>query len=372
MRKHLRYIAVAVAAATFGLAGCSGNSSTANQGTTDPNAPVTITFMAADPQKNFQPALDGFQDKYPNITVKFSYVPFDQFNNLVEQRIGGQDAGVDVYTVDSGAVGALADKGYLTDLSDLSDQVKGKELPATLGANSYNGKLWSLPMWNSSQYLFYNVDLLDKAGIEHPSQDPNQRITYEQLLVNAKKAQDAGAKWGFLFDQMDRYYQLQAPIESAGGGTGATGDDLLTASINNAGWNKAMSWYSQLFSEGVSPRGIATEQMGSLFSSGDAAYIVSGPWQVAMMKTNKSTVNYGVAANPTFEGGTATMPTGSWNLGINPASKQQDAARKLVEYLSLDAEGNELAASATGISPTNNEAFDKFAASLEVVPHRVV
>jgi len=360
MRKHLRYIAVAVAAASMiGLAGCSSNGG-------GDGGKTTLTMLMADPQKNLQPAIDGFEKKYPNIKVNYEYVPFDQYNNLVEQRIGGKDAGVDVFDVDSGTVGTLANKGYLVDLtSDFAKDVKNKSLPAEYEANTFQGKLWSVPMWDSMQYLYYNKDLLAKAGIPEPSQDPSKRLTYQQLSEDAKKAQEAGAKWDLLFDQINRYYQLQAVIESAGGGSGATGKNLLTADIDNKGWVDAMSWYSTLFSDGLAPRGVATEQLPPLFSSGQAAYIISGPWQAATNKADKAAVKYGVAPTPFFEGGKPAMSTGSWNLGLNPASKNQDAAKKLLQYLSLDEEGNSLTAKVLGISPTNKVAFDKFVAGLD-------
>src|ERR1700737_1627544 len=108
MRKHIRWIAVAAVAVTMiALAGCSAGGGGTSSGTT------TITLMTADPQKNLQPALDGFANKYPNIKGNYEYAPFDQYNNLVKQRIGGKDAGVDAFVVDSGTVGDLATKGYV-------------------------------------------------------------------------------------------------------------------------------------------------------------------------------------------------------------------------------------------------------------------
>lgn len=362
MRKHNRYIAVAVAVATVvGVSGCAstgGGGGDADSG--------TITLLMADPQKNVQPALDAFAKEYPNITVEYEYVPFDQYNNLIEQRVGSGDDSVDVYAVDSGAVGALANKGYLVDLTDdFADLVASDSLPATKDANTFDGKLWSVPLWTSMQFLYYNKDLLDAAGIPYPSQDLAQAATYQELAENGKKAQAAGATWGLLFDQINRYYQLQPLVESAGGGSGVTGDDLLTADINNDGWVSAMDWYSSLFEDGISPRGVATEQMPALFATGQATYIVSGPWQIGVNKGETPAVNYGVAANPIWEGGQGAMSTGSWNLGINPATDNLEASKTLVKFLGLTKTGNSAAAAATGTSPTFNDSFDEFLGGLD-------
>ncbi|MFD2795216.1 extracellular solute-binding protein [Promicromonospora vindobonensis] len=351
-------MAVAAASVAAGLTACSG-------ATGADGGPVSITFLTADPQKNLQPAIDGFEKANPNITIEYEYVPFDQYNNLIEQRIGSGDAGVDVYAVDSGAVGALANKGYLEDLTDdFGDQVASEALPATAEANTFDDRLWSVPMWTSAQFLYYNKDLLDEAGVPYPSSDVSDATTYQELLENGKKAQASGAKWGLLFDQINRYYQLQPVIESAGGGSGVTGDDLLTADLANEGWVEAMTWYAQLFEDGVAPRGVATEQMPALFASGQAAYIVSGPWQ-ATANAAEGKVNYGVAANPVFEGGEPAMSTGSWNVGINPATDEMEASKALVEYLGLTKDGNTASAEAGGIAPTFTASFDGFVKGLD-------
>ena len=357
----LRSAAVAASVlAALTLAGCSGS------GTSAPGH-TTINFMAADPQKTYQPVIDGFEKANPDITVKFTYVPFDQYNNIVSQRIGGKDTGIDVYVADTGTIGELASKGYLKDLTDLKSASEKASLPAAVEANEFDGKLWALPMWTSQQYLFYNKDLLTKAGIPFPSADPGKRMTYEQLLADAKRAKAAGATWGMIFDQIDRYYQLQPLAESAGGGSGATGKDLLTADVTNAGWTKAMNWYSQLFSSGVAPRGDGAQQMVQVFAGGEAAFMVSGPWQIATNASAKPPVNYGIAPNPLFEGGKATMATGSWNIGINPASENQDAALSFIKYVSLNSAGNTKSTEISGITPTNLKSFDGWIAKVDAV-----
>ncbi|WP_165314264.1 ABC transporter substrate-binding protein [Agromyces protaetiae] len=360
--RALRSTAIVVAGimAALTLSACSGAG-------TDASGKTTINFMAADPQDKFQPLIDGFEEANPDITVAFTYVPFDQYNNVVSQRIGGKDAGVDVYVADTGTIGELATKGYLQDLSSLQAEADAASLPAAVASNVYDGKLWALPMWTSQQYLFYNKDLLDQAGLPYPSSDPNERVTYEELLADAKKAKSAGADWGLILDQIDRYYQIQPIAESAGGGSGATGDDLLTADVTNAGWKKAMNWYSELFSSEVAPRGNGAGQMVEVFAGGKAAYMISGPWQITTNANATPPVNFGVAPNPLFEGGKPTMATGSWNIGINPASQHQDAATAFIKYVSLSEEGNTKSTEITGITPTNLKSFDAWIAKEDAI-----
>jgi multiple sugar transport system substrate-binding protein len=250
------------------------------------------------------------------------------------------------------------------DLSDLDSQAKGATSKASYDANHYNGKLWSLPMWNSTQFLFYNKAALKKANVTPPSSDPAQRWTWEQVAEAGKKAQSAsGIKYGLLLEQAEAYYQLQPLAESLGGGSGITGEDMLTPAVTTPGWNRAMTWYGQTFASGLSPRGIGGFQTGPVFSNGDVAFFVGGPWDIGVFSTAK--VDWGVAPMPYFAGGKPVTPTGSWSLGINPASKQQGMARKFLEFATLDTAGNLATTEATTIIPANTAAEAQYLPKLE-------
>jgi multiple sugar transport system substrate-binding protein len=212
--------------------------------------------------------------------------------------------------------------------------------------------------------LFYNKDMLDKAGLSYPSQDPAKRITWEEIATNSKKIVDEGvAKYGFLLEQVENYYQIQALTESAGGGSGVRGAAMLTPNIENAGWVKALTWYQNSFKDGIQPKGVGGFDTGPMFSDGKLAYFVGGPWDVYIFSGNK--INWGVAAHPYFKGGKAVTPTGSWSLGVNAASKKQDAAKKFVQFASLDSAGNLAVAKGIGSIPANKVAVPKYLSTLD-------
>lgn len=349
------------------LAACSSGGkevSSGESGAAD-GSKTSITFVGADPETAFTPLIEAFEAKHPDIDVAYENIPFDQYNNVIQQRVGAGDASIDVLLVDAGAAGAMASKGWLTDLSELKSDVEKTSVGDGVAANSWDGKMWALPMWTSAQYLYYNKALLQAAGVEAPPMQSDQRWTWEQTVDAAKKAQAAGAEWGLLFDQTDRYYQLQPLAESAGGGSGATGDDLLTADVTNAGWIKAMTWYGSLFEDGVAPRGIATDQMAVLFASGKSAFFVGGAWSTTPISEAEPMIDWGVAPNPMFEGGSPAMSTGSWGIGVSASSDAAEAAIEFAKFASLDLEGNTAATAAILIPPTNTDAFDTYVTRLD-------
>jgi len=211
--------------------------------------------------------------------------------------------------------------------------------------------------------------ILTKAGIPFPSADPKQALTWEQLKADGAEAQaKGGAKSGFLFEDTALYATQLGLIASAGGGTGITGADGLSANVNNAGWNKAMTWYASLFASGESPRGTGTLGTDAYFASGNAAYFASGPWSVGAFLPGgwaAASANWGVAPLPHFAGGKAATTTGAWSWGINPVSKNKEADLKFIKFASLSAAGNYDTVKTTTIIPSNLTAAAKYFPTLE-------
>lgn len=363
--------ALAAAAAIALVAGCSSADPEPTQapGDAEPSEPAdvsgTITFVSPDPEEGFVPAIEAFTEQYPDVDVVFQNIPFDQYNNVIQQRIGAQDPEIDVVLVDAGASATWASRGWLVDMSEYLPAVEENSVPASIEQSMWDGKLWALPMWTSAQYLYYNSDLLEAAGVEPPNQ--TDRWTWEQITDAAKAAQDAGAEWGLLFDQTDRYYQLQPLSESAGGGSGVTGDAQDTIDVTNEGWVRSMTWYADLFADGLSPRGVTTDQMSAMFGSGQAAFFVGGSWSLTPITENNTGFDYGVALNPYFEGGTPAMSTGSWSVGVSAHSDNTDAAKAFAEFVSQDVDGNKAITEVILTQPTHVDAFEDFTARVEEV-----
>ncbi|WP_434315494.1 ABC transporter substrate-binding protein [Leifsonia sp. P73] len=364
MKRSSIAVAAVLAASALLMAGCSSAaSSTSSSGGP---AKGTVNLLGADDPKTYAPVIAGFEKANPGDTVKYTQVPFDQLSSTLQQRLAAKDSTIDVYTVDQPNIPQLAAQGFLEDLSDLKGQEKAATSDAQYKINLYNGKMWALSVWNSTQMMFYNKDALAKAGVQAPSADPAKRWTWEQTEAAARKAQAAGTKSGLLLEQVEAYYQLQPLVESLSGGSGITGKKMLTPAVETAGWQKAMQWYAESFSTGLSPRGVGGFQTSPVFSNGDVAFFVGGPWDIGTFAQNAK-FNWGVAPMPYFAGGKQVTPTGSWSWGINPASKSKGLAKKFLEYAALNPDGNLLTAKATTIIPSVTAAEKKYLPGLEAL-----
>lgn len=363
--RSLALVAASVLSVTI-LTACGGSSSSSSTGPRlteqaalrEPTSPVTLRYVgAAYPARAYAPVFAAFERAHPNIKIDYEEVPQDQLNNVLANRISGSD--IDIFDVDMPRVAAYHARGWLTDLTPTFGDLAGRIDRASLDASTIDGELLGMPLQTSTQLLYYNKALLRRAGIRDPSADPAQRLTWERVTADARRAQAAGARVGLLLDQYDTYYQLQPLPMSAGGSAGARGDGNLEPDVTDAGWEKAMSWYGKLFADGIAPRGLRGAETPALFAGGDVAYYVGGPWWAPQFEAERA-LDFGVSAHPYFEGGRAYTPTGAWSLGLNRNSENVEAALIFLRFMGLDDGGFSQYITDLAVPPANVEGAENY------------
>lgn len=352
-------LGAAVAAfAGAALAGCSGEGSSDGR--------LAVRFLGPETPETFDPVIKGFRNAHRDLAVDYSSVPIAQLNDVLQLRLSAKDSAIDVYCVDQPRVPALTARGFLTDLQGpVARRARAAVTQPQYAVSSWEGKLRCLPVWTSTQYLFYNADLLRKAGVRPPGPRPEDRWTWEETTRAGRRAMDrAGADHGLILEQADTYYALQPLVESLHGGSGITGEEMLSPAVTTAGWVEAMTWYGKVHADGLSPRGVTTPQMLSLFTDGRVPFFVGGPWNLNVFAAMKG-FTWGTAPQPQFAEGRAVTPTDSWSWGVNPFSGRQDEGLRFMEYASLTTAGNLASVEVAPLIPANREAFDRYAADLD-------
>jgi len=337
--KHKITTVAAIFTAVTLLAGCASGDDGAgtSPGTADATEQVVVHFSATDQTEDYQKLIDDFEALHPNIKIEHTQIPFASYNPTLQQRLAENNQ-VDVYLVEQVNAIQYAAQGFLLDQSALADQVKQVVSEQVYESGVYDGKLYALPMYMSMQLLYYNKTLLEQAGIEFPSADPAERLTWQQVTADAAKAQAAGAQYGLMIEQSTAYYQFQPIVESAGGSAGIGGSDGLTVELDTPEWNEVMEWYAGTFESGINSRGMQFGQSSQLFSSNSLAYTVAGTWTLPIY--NEGDADWGFAPMPYWEGGEPKTPNISWNIGVNPRSEVLEAAQTFLEYVALTPEGS--------------------------------
>lgn len=315
---------------------------------------TTITFVATFPEAAVAPAIEAFNAEFPQVTVNYESLPFNDLNEVIRSRVGQGDATPDVYAADQPRIASLVGSDLLVDLSD--DFADADELfdPSTVEVSTVDGSLYAAPVNTSMVVLYYNTELLEAAGVEAPSKDPEARWTWEELAGAAAETQEAGAQWGFQIFRVSQVFQMQPLAESLGGGPGMDTDaDPHEPDFANDAWVEAMTFFAELHENGVSPRGIAVEEVPELFAAGELAFFLGTTAHHDGWAYELDGVSYGIAPHPYFTDGEPVTPTGAWSLGVNPNTDNEDAARAFVRFVTATAEGSEAWADGVGNIPAN-------------------
>ena len=170
----------ATVAAALILAGCAGSPASApgDAGPTfNPKQKVTlhISWWGNDGRAALMSkAIDLFEKKYPNVTVKAESVgaPDDLFNRLTTDFAAGGTTAPDVFALGGALPQQYGASGQLLDLGTVSKYVDIKDYPKTATVSAtVKGKLYGLPTGGNAIGVLVNEDLFQKAGVDLPKSD---------------------------------------------------------------------------------------------------------------------------------------------------------------------------------------------------------
>ncbi len=295
-------------------------------------------------ESSLDPVIAEYNASQDQVEVVVDYYQYDALLSNVEVKFGAQSTDYDMVTVDAPLVAAYTSRGYIIPMDSYftADEIN-QFVPSEITASYWDGKFMAAPMNNSSQLLWYNADLLEAAGLELPSTDPAQRLSWEQVVEMASAAQKAAdpdgsqGVMGIMFEQVDRAYQMLALPNSFG--AASIGDDGFTVDgvLNSDGWTKALEFYQSLYNTGVSARGVTAEEVAGYYTSGKVVFMVGATWTI--YGAMGAGLNYGFAPCPYFEGyeDLVATSTGSWHIGISAFTDKADACADFIKYITLGA-----------------------------------
>jgi len=189
--------------------------------------------------------------------------------------------------------------------------------PVLWDYNVYGGKIASLPFNNSTPVLYYNKDLMKKAGLD-PNKPPQ---TWDELKAQARQIRDKLTAEGVIpinFDSPD--WMLKAFILQNGGKI-MNADSTDVAFASPEGY-EAMTFWKSLIDEKLMPPA-RHKGVSDVFIGGKIAFMYS------------STGNVGkVASGAKFDWGTAFLPknkkyavtVGGAALALFPSTPEKEKA----------------------------------------------
>jgi multiple sugar transport system substrate-binding protein len=338
--KHLsRTLPAATLAVGLGLlsacggGGASGGGSASSSDATTARGPIKIWLSNNTEELAWGKAMVAdWNAKNPKEKVTAQEIPAGKSSEeVIGAAITAGNAPCLVLNTSPAAVPQFQKQGGLVPLENFKGAVA--YLKARSGATldqyaSADGKHYQVPWKSNPVMIFYNKDLLKKAGV---STTNPPLATYADFLATSRKIVKSGAAPDAIapsptsefFQPWFDFYPLYA-AESDGKQLVANGK----ATFDDAAGQSVANFWGTMYKDGLAPK---EKYNGDSFADKKAAMAIVGPWAVPVYKD----INWGVAPVPTSTGMPADQIhtfSDAKNIAIYSACKNQGTAWDVTKF----------------------------------------
>jgi len=327
---------------------------------------VTLRFVTWKPNQPevWQEIIEIFEQENPDIKVIREIGPHSStaFHDLLTQKLKNKSRDVDIFFMDVIWPPEFAAAGWALALDDLFiPEDRTAFLSGAILANTYQEKIYGVPLFIDSGMLFYRRDLLDKYGFSPPR-------TWDELVAQAEKIVSEQAEAGNdtvgFSGQFKQYEGLVCNMmEYILSNNGRIIDEAGKSAIAEKSAIEAVSFVRDEIIGKISSTGVLTYQEPEsldLFLQGRAVFMRNWPyaWNVSN-NPDKSRVagKVGIARLPHFKNGESYSTLGGWQLGISSYSENKEAAWRFIKFLT-SARIQKLYAVKGGKAPTRKSLYD--------------
>jgi multiple sugar transport system substrate-binding protein len=276
-----------------------------------------------------------FEKANPGIKVNLEFVAYEALHDKIVAAQGAGASGYDSVLIDVIWPAEFAKNGFV---QDVTARIPADETPKIFdGAWStveYDGKRWGMPWIIDTKYLFYNKEMLEKAGIAAPPK------TWEELTRQAKIIKDKGiVKFPIVWSwaQAEAIICDYATLVDAYKGSYFENGKPAFAS---GGSLDAIKYMEQSLQDGLTnpnSREYLEEDVRKVFSAGEAAFALNWTYMYNMAndpKESKIVGKVGIVPAPGIEGKSdASAVNGSMALSIPTNSAHPEEAWKYISFM---------------------------------------
>jgi multiple sugar transport system substrate-binding protein len=317
-----------VAAAALALSAC-GVASTGSGGSA---GELTLwTHNAGNPAELgvINQIVADYNASQSNYKVKLQAFPQESYNDAVVAAATAKKLPC-ILDTDAPTVPNWAYAGYLAPL-DLPQDLVSKQLKSTLG--SYQGKLYSIGLYDAALGLFAHKSALDAAGVRIATvDDPWTAQEFADALAKIK----AGGKYQYAFDLgtgdsgTEWWTYGYSPFLQSFGGDLIDRNGYKTADgvLNGDAALKWATWFQGLVKSGYTPAKSSTDAFAD-FLNGKSAMVWSGIWNSANLSKLGAD---GIVMPPPDFGNGPKIGGGSWQWAVSATCDQKAAAMDYIKF----------------------------------------
>lgn len=157
--------AALLVASSLALSACAGGGETPTDG-----GPVEMTLWqnstTGPGQQFWKDAIAAFEKENDNVTIKMQSVQNEDMDGKLQTALNAGDPPDIFLQRGGGKMTAMVQAGQLMDLTDLiSDTARSEISDGSFKAETYQDKVWAMPLAVLPSGFWYSADLFDEAGV---------------------------------------------------------------------------------------------------------------------------------------------------------------------------------------------------------------
>jgi multiple sugar transport system substrate-binding protein len=352
------FLGLAGAVTATALAGCASEPEIdpAIGPPAEPGLKDEITFGIWD--KAQEPAMlqivDAFHEHYPDIGVTISTTAFGPYFERLRIQAQGDDL-PDVFWINGPNFELYASYGMLQDLSELEGFDPENYPPNLVELYTHEGTSYAIPKDFDTIALWFNRDLLHRAGIDEPTGSWSWD-EYREASGAVTRALGAEQIWGNAGGLANQ--ALIYPLIMQAGGY-VISEDKTASGYDSPEALEAFRFLDGMIRDGIAPdvRYTAENQPKDLFNNGRAALYPSGNWEAALLQDSPVRDQLGVA--PMIHGAEEANVIHGIGVAMSARSRHKPAASAFLAFLGSE-QAHRIQAEAGAANPAfigTNEAY---------------
>jgi len=281
---------------------------------------IELWTKEGDPQIAYVEALaEAYSEEHPNVTISVVNKDVEVLReDLVNTALSPEAAPELVWTV-ADHVGPFTSAGVIQELDGQIDTSSYEE--GALSAVQVDGTTWGIPISNGNQLmLYYNKSLI---GDEAPADT--------DALIAAAQENTGDGSYGLVFNETESFWLTPW---LAGFGSSVFAEDGTTPTLDTPEMQAALEFlYDLKYTEQVMPTEADYTIASDLFTSGSAAMIVNGDWELGNYGDQLGD-NLGVAPLPTVSStGQDPAPYTAGAFYMVPTAVEGDALTVVLDFM---------------------------------------
>ena len=247
----------------------------------------------------FRAVIAKYVALHPDVSIRLEVGGAgQQYYQQVDTRLAGRQA-PDIFRVQYQQVGRYASSRALVDLGKYLNAADTADIaPAFMQAVTFKGRPYAMPHHTDTFAMYYNRDMMRKAGITPPA-SLDQSWPWAEFIRVAQKLQAGGAPFGFAMSWQNGTAYRWLPFLHQHGGQ-LLSDDLTKSQLATPAGIETIAWTQSWFRDKLVPPSTSiksSEQAQNLFANGTIGMLMGGDWQIPFLDKNMA-AGWGVTYMP--------------------------------------------------------------------------